>query len=230
MTYEPISYNLQRRPEANMITGTRSLLHHMRLRRSCRDFSTDPVPRELIETLIAIAHSAPSGANRQPWYFVAVDDPALKREIRIAAEAEEHASYTRRMPAAWLDALEPLGTDEHKPFLEIVPWLVVIFQRTWEPVDGAKQPNYYPVESVGLASGMFLMAAHLAGLATLTHTPSPMKFLRQILSRPENEKPFLLIPVGYPAAGCVVPRITRKPLTDVLQWNRGAAPAPETGR
>ncbi|MCB9849931.1 MAG: nitroreductase family protein [Phycisphaerales bacterium] len=203
-----------------MLAEAQALLKRLRTRRSCRDFSPRPVARELIETLVAVAHTAPSGANRQPWHFVAVDDPAIKREIRIAAEEEEHESYARRMPATWLEALEPLGTDEHKPFLETAPWLVVIFQRTWEWIDDDKQPNYYPMESVGIASGMFLTACHLAGLATLTHTPSPMKFLRDILKRPDNEKPYLLIPVGYPATGCMVPQIEKKPLRDVLQWNR----------
>lgn len=220
MPYVPIPYALPRRPEAEMRSEAAGLLARLRTRRSCRDFSDQPVSRALIETLVAAAHTAPSGANRQPWHFVAVSDPAIKREIRIAAEAEEHESYARRMPPAWLEALDPLGTDEHKPFLEIAPWLVVVFQRTWEVIDGERQPNYYPMESVGIAVGMFLVACHLAGLATLTHTPSPMKFLRDILKRPDNEKPFLIIPVGYPAAGCTVPQIEKKPLREVLQWNR----------
>ncbi len=220
MTYVPIPYSIEPREPADMLQDTQALLAKMQTRRSCREFSDKPVSRELIESLIAVAHSAPSGANRQPWHFVAVDDPAIKKEIRIAAEKEERESYTNRMPPAWLSALEPLGTDENKPFLEIAPWLVVIFQENWIMVDGQKQPNYYPVESVGLAAGMFLTACHLAGLATLTHTPSPMKFLRDILHRPESEKPFLLIPVGYPAANCQVPKIEKKPINEVLQWNR----------
>ncbi|HNO79476.1 MAG TPA: nitroreductase family protein [Phycisphaerae bacterium] len=220
MTYVPIPYSIEPREPADMLQDTQALLAKMKTRRSCREFSDKPVSRELIESLIAVAHSAPSGANRQPWHFVAVDDPAIKKEIRIAAEKEERESYTNRMPPAWLAALEPLGTDEHKPFLEIAPWLVVIFQENWIMVDGQKQPNYYPVESVGLAAGMFLTACHLTGLATLTHTPSPMKFLREILNRPESEKPFLLIPVGYPAANCQVPKIEKKPINEVLQWNR----------
>jgi nitroreductase len=220
MPYVPMPYSLPELSAVAALSGTEKLLSQMRGRRSCRDFSDRPVPRELIQRLVAVAHTAPSGANRQPWHFVAVDDPGIKREIRVGAEEEERESYARRMPPAWLKALEPLGTDEHKPFLERVPWLVVVFQVTWEMVDGEKQPNYYPVESVGLAAGMFLTACHLAGLATLTHTPSPMKFLRDILRRPENEKPFLLIPVGYPAKGCQVPTITKKPLDEVLQWNR----------
>ena len=220
MPYLPMPYSLPQRSEADMLASAEALLVQMRQRRSCREFSDRPVPRGLIEKLIATAHTAPSGANRQPWQFVAVDDPTLKHEIRLAAEAEERESYARRMPPAWLAALEPLGTDARKPFLEIAPWLVIVFQRTWERVEGEKQPNYYPAESVGLASGMFLAACHLAGLATLTHTPSPMKFLREILRRPENEKPFLLIPVGYPADECQVPSLEKLPLEDVLQWNR----------
>ncbi len=220
MAYVPIPYSIEPQDPGTMLAGTQKLLAQMRTRRSCREFSDKPIPKDLIESLIAVAHTAPSGANRQPWHFVAVDDPTIKKEIRVAAEKEERESYTNRMPPAWLEALEPLGTDEHKPFLEIAPWLVVIFQENWVMIDGQKQPNYYPVESVGLAAGMFLTACHLAGLATLTHTPSPMKFLREILHRPENEKPFLLIPVGYPTANCKVPKIEKKPIEEVLQWNR----------
>lgn len=220
MPYLPESYTMSFLSESEQMERARRLLSTLKTRRSCRDFSPKPVPQPLIEALIAIAHTAPSGANRQPWHFVAVNDPGMKREIRQAAEAEEHESYTRRMPPAWLEALEPLGTDENKPFLERAPWLIVVFQVTWENVDGKKQPNYYPVESVGLACGLFLAACHQVHLATLTHTPSPMKFLRDICRRPENEKPFLLIPVGYPADGCQVPQITKKPVGDVLQWNR----------
>ena len=171
--------------------------------------------------MIAIAAQSPSGANRQPWRFAAVSDPKLKHQIRLAAEEEERKNYDVRMPPEWLAALEPLGTDANKTFLEIAPWLVAIFQITWEVHQGKRTKSYYPVESVGLAAGMFLMACHQVGLATLTHTPSPMGFLRDILGRPENEKPFLLIPVGYPAQGCTVPRITRKPLSEVIVWNRG---------
>lgn len=220
MAYVPQPYDFERMPPDEMLRRANELRANLRTRRSCRSFSDQPVPRELIESLIAVAHTAPSGANRQPWRFVAIDDADIKREIRIAAETEEHESYTRRMPEDWLSALEPLGTDEHKPFLEIAPWLIAVFQVTWEYVGETKQPNYYPVESVGLACGMFLAACHLCGLATLTHTPSPMKFLQSILHRPENERPFLLIPVGYPAAGCQVPQIEKKPLDAVLQWNR----------
>lgn len=222
MSYEPIPYDLPTRDPADMLAQADLLLDQMRRRRSCRFFSDRPVPRELIEKLIAIAAQAPSGANRQPWRFVAIGDSMLKHEIRLAAEAEERESYDHRMPREWLDALEPLGTDAHKPFLDIAPWLVVLFQVTWEQVGVERIKSYYSAESVGIAAGMFLMACHQVGLATLTHTPSPMTFLRDILGRPQNEKPFLLIPLGYPAADCTVPNILRKPVTEIVQWDRGA--------
>lgn len=215
-----IPYAVPRHGEADMRMRAAALLAEMQTRRSCRFFSEDAVSRDLIETLIAIGHSAPSGANRKPWRFVAVDDPKLKHEIRLAAEAEERESYDRRMPPEWLEALEPLGTNANKPFLDIAPWLVVLFRIDWEEIDGHRVSNYYPAESTGIAAGMFIMACHQVGLATLTHTPSPMKFLREILGRPVNEKPYLLIPVGYPAHDCVVPDIAKKPLSAALQWNR----------
>ena len=198
-----------------------AMMREMTTRRSCRVFSDEAVPRDLLEKVIAIAHTAPSGANRKPWRFVAVGDPALKHEIRLAAEKEERENYDRRFPEAWLDALEPIGTDASKPFLEIAPWLVILFRIDWEFIDGERIQNYYPAESTGIAAGMFLMACHRVGLATLTHTPSPMKFLRELLGRPANEKPYLLMPIGYPAADCVVPDLPKKPLKDALQWNRG---------
>jgi nitroreductase len=189
----------------------------MQRRRTVRHFSPEPVAYELIEQTIAVAASAPSGANRQPWSFVVVSDPAVKRRIREAAEAEERESYEHRMPDDWLDALAPLGTDWHKEFLEIAPYLIVVFRQDYGLAvarDGAERhiKHYYVMESVGIACGFLLAALHWAGLATLTHTPSPMGFLAQILGRPKNEKPYLLIPVGYPAADAVVPQITRKPL------------------
>ncbi|MHC4695638.1 MAG: nitroreductase family protein [Planctomycetota bacterium] len=214
-----IPYAFERSDERDMRDRADALLAQMQTRRSCREFGDESVPRDLIEKVIAIAHSAPSGANRKPWRFVAIDDPALKRKIRLAAEEEERENYERRFPPEWLEALEPLGTDPSKPFLEIAPWLVVLFRIDWEEIDGKRVQNYYPVESIGIAAGMFLMACHQVGLATLTHTPSPMKFLREILHRPVNEKPFLLIPVGYPAANCTVPNIPKKPLAEALQWN-----------
>jgi len=187
-----------------------------------RDFAPRPVPREWIELAIRTAATAPSGAHRQPWRFVAVADPAVKREIRVAAEAEERESYDRRMSEEWLSALEPLGTDWRKPFLEVVPWIVVVFAELWEQrPDGARIKNYYVKESVGIACGLFIAALHEMGLATLTHTPSPMAFLNRILGRPENEKPYILFPVGYPAADARVPDLERKPLEEVAVWLDG---------
>lgn len=215
-----IRYVFSRRGEAEMRVRAAALYTEMQTRRSCRFFSDEAVPRDVIELLIAIAHSAPSGANRKPWRFVAIDDPQIKHEIRLAAETEERESYDHRMPPEWLEALEPLGTNADKPFLDIAPWLVVLFRIDWEEGDGQRLSNYYPAESTGIAAGMFLMACHQVGLATLTHTPSPMRFLREILGRPVNEKPFLLIPVGYPAGDCEVPDIPKKPLSAALQWNR----------
>ena len=216
-----IPYDFPRRDPADMSARADAMMREMTTRRSCRVFSDEAVPRDLLEKVIAIAHTAPSGANRKPWRFVAVGDPALKHEIRLAAEKEERENYDRRFPEAWLDALEPIGTDASKPFLEIAPWLVILFRIDWEFIDGERIQNYYPAESTGIAAGMFLMACHRVGLATLTHTPSPMKFLRELLGRPANEKPYLLMPIGYPAADCVVPDLPKKPLKDALQWNRG---------
>lgn len=195
----------------------------MEARRSVRHFAPDPVPREAIELAIRAASTAPSGAHRQPWRFVVVDDPAVQHEIREAAEKEEYESYIGgRMPPEWLLALEPLGTDWHKPFLESAPWLVVVFAELYGvEEDGSKRKNYYVKESVGIACGLFVTAIHQMGLATLTHTPSPMRFLNQILGRPANEKPFILFPVGYPAEGCEVPDLTRKSLDEVALWNPG---------
>jgi len=216
-----IPYQFPRRPLAEMHALADGFTTEMQGRRSCRSFSSEPVPRDLIAKVIDAAHSAPSGANRKPWRFVAVDDASMKREIRLAAEEEERANYGRRFPAEWLDALEPIGTDAAKPFLEIAPWLVVIFRIDWEEADGKRVHNYYPAESTGIAAGMFLAGCQHVGLATLTHTPSPMNFLRRILCRPVNEKPYLLIPVGYPARDCMVPDLPKKPLSEALQWNRG---------
>ncbi|MGA9420992.1 MAG: nitroreductase family protein [Rhodanobacteraceae bacterium] len=182
-------------------------------RRTVREFASTPVPRELIEQCLRAAGSAPSGANQQPWRFVAVSDPDIKHRIRQAAESEEREFYQHRAPPEWLDALAPLGTDADKPFLETAPWLIAVFYQRFALDDnGSKQKRYYPHESVGLASGMLLAALHRAGLATLTHTPSPMGFLNKILKRPRNEMPFLLLVAGHPAEGCRVPDIRRLPL------------------
>jgi nitroreductase len=187
-------------------------------RRTVREFSPEPVPRALLETILRTAGTAPSGANKQPWRFVVVTDPALKREIRLAAEREEKESYERRMPQEWLEDLAALGTDWHKEFLEVAPALIVVFSVDYEKEDDRVKKNYYVKESVGLASGLLIAAIHNAGLASLTHTPSPMDFLRSILGRPSNERPFLLIPVGYPAAGVTVPDIARKAPALFIEW------------
>ena len=208
-------------PDTSSEAAARRFYEILSLRRSVRTFSDRPVSRETIENIIAAAGTAPSGANKQPWRFVAVQDPALKREIRVAAEAEEREFYYRRANEAWLRDLRAIGTDEAKPFLEIAPWLIVVFKlmRDDSPHSGSDQV-YYVNESVGIAVGMLLAAAHLAGLATLTHTPSPMKFLGRVLKRPAYERPYLLIPVGYPAAGCVVPDLQRKPLEEIMVVDR----------
>jgi iodotyrosine deiodinase len=197
----------------------------LRKRRSVRAFSDRPVPREVIEGLVRCAASAPSGANKQPWRFVAVGDPGLKRAIREAAEAEERAFYAERASERWLADLEPLGTDENKRYLEVVPWLIVVF-RLSRADDGGQV--YYGEESVGIAVGMLLAAAQVAGLATLTHTPSPMRFLGELLGRPAHERAYMLIPVGYPAEDCTVPRhaLERRPLDETLIVH----PSPGAGR
>lgn len=191
----------------------------MKRRRTVRDFSDRPVPREIIETGIRAAGTAPNGANMQPWHFVVVSDPAIKHRIREAAEAEEREFYSERAPQEWLEALAPLGTDEHKPFLESAPYLIAIFVETYGLLpDGRKVKHYYAHESVGIAAGILITALHHAGLATLTHTPSPMNFLNQILDRPANEKPFLLLVAGYPADGARVPVIRKKPLEEIATF------------
>lgn len=193
----------------------------MACRRTVRDFSDRDVPRAIVEEAIRTAGTAPSGANLQPWHFVAVsrDDSALRRRLRESAEVEEREFYTRRAPQAWLDALEPLGTDWRKPFLEVAPWLVAIFVRPHGvALDGSTVKHYYAVESVGIACGFLIAALHQAGLTTLTHTPSPMGFLNQLLDRPTSERPFLLLVVGYPAEGAQVPDITRKTLDEIASF------------
>jgi nitroreductase len=220
MPAKMIPYSMAPRTHDEQLRRGRELLDEMHLRRSCRAFSDRPVPRDVLELAMEIAHTAPSGANRKAWRFVAIDDPALKREIRIAAENEERQNYEHRFPPEWLEALEPIGTGPDKPYLEVAPWLVVLFRIDYEVINGEQVKNYYPMESIGIMSGFFLMACHTLGLATLTHTPSPMKFLRDICRRPENEKPILLIPVGYPATDATVPDLPKKPLSAAVQWNR----------
>lgn len=213
--------DFQRLPEAESLLRAEAFAARAARRRTVRDYAPDPVPRAVIERCLAAAGSAPSGANQQPWHFVAVgrEDAALRQRIRAAAEEEEREFYEKRAPEEWLSALAPLGTDADKPFLEIAPWLIAVFvQAHGVAPDGAVVKHYYATESVGLATGILITALHDAGLATLTHTPSPMGFLNTLLGRPSNERPFLLLIVGYPAPGARVPDITRKPLEAIATF------------
>ena len=206
-------------PAEDMHRRAASFAAEMTRRRSVRQFSTRSVPRSVLEECLRAAGTAPSGANRQPWHFVVVEDPAVKRQIRHAAEREEHEFYTTRAPPEWLEALAPLGTDERKPFLEAAPALIAIFaERHGVSPDGRQFQHYYVTESVGIATGILITALHHAGLATLTHTPSPMKFLNETLDRPAHERPFLILVVGYPAADAMVPDIRRKPLEEIVTF------------
>lgn len=204
--------------EPAMLTRATAFLEQMERRRSPRMFSSDPVPAKLIELAVAAASTAPSGAHKQPWKFVATKAPDVKRAIRAAAEEEEQVNYLdNRMNAEWQEALAPLGTDHHKEFLEIAPWIVVLFEERYEVrEDGERRKNYYVKESCGIAAGMFITALHNMGLTTLTHTPSPMNFLTRVLGRPGNERPFVLFPIGYPLPGVKVPTLDRKSLSEVL--------------
>lgn len=216
VSFPTIPYVRARMSREEMISAARAFRDELLLRRTVREFSSDDVPDEVIDLAIEAAASAPSGANMQPWKFVVVRDPDVKREIRIAAEKEEKENYGGRMTEEWLRALAPLQTDWRKEFLEIAPLLIVVFKEDYGvDAEGKHVTHYYVNESVGIACGFLLAALNAAGLATLTHTPSPMGFLREILQRPKNEKPFLLIPVGYPAEGCRVPDIQKKTLDDV---------------
>jgi iodotyrosine deiodinase len=202
-----------------MKARAQSFRDEMLRRRTVRQFSSRPVPREVIDDCLRTAGSAPSGANLQPWHFVVVTDPEIKRRIREAAEKEEHIFYHERAPKEWLEALAPLGTDEHKPYVETAPCLIAVFAQTYGLTpSGQKVKNYYVMESVGIATGMLICAVHMAGLVSLTHTPSPMAFLNPILGRPPHEKPFLLLVVGYPAEGAVVPKISKKPLNKIATF------------
>ncbi len=208
--------NFPLRSAEEMSGRARSFYELMALRRSIREFSDRSVPRDVIETCLRTAGSAPSGANQQPWHFVVVEDAETKHKIREAAEEEERAFYTERAPQEWLEAIAPMGTDASKPFLETAPFLIVVFAATTGvSTDGERIKHYYVSESVGIATGFLIAALHNAGLATLTHTPSPMRFLNEILGRPANERPFVVIPVGYPAEGARVPDIRRKPLDEI---------------
>jgi len=212
----PIPLKFKELQPDQMLIESRRFCEIIQRRRSVRDFSDRAVDREIIENAIKSAASAPSGANKQPWHFVIVENPETKKLIRKAAEAEEHEFYNGRAPQAWLDDLKVFETDEHKPFLEKAPYLIAVFlQRNTVDEDGIKHKNYYMPESVGIATGMLISALHFSGLATLTHTPSPMKFLNEILGRPANEKPFMLMVAGYPANDVEVPDIARKPFVEV---------------
>ncbi|MFW5947664.1 MAG: nitroreductase family protein [Gemmatimonadota bacterium] len=221
----------RRLPEPAMRERATAFAAELGRRRSVRDYAPDPVPRRIIEACLRAAGTAPSGANRQPWHFAAVSDPAVKRRIREAAEVEERAFYEDRAPDDWLEALAPLGTGPEKPFLETAPWLIAIFaERYGLGPDGGKRKNYYVTESVGIATGMLIAALHHAGLAMLTHTPSPMDFLNEVLGRPESERPFLLLVVGFPAADARVPEIERKPLAEIASFVGPATGAAGGGR
>jgi iodotyrosine deiodinase len=212
-----VPLRFERLPEAAMLRRAAAMRASLERRRSVRHFSDATVPLSVLEECIQTAGSAPSGAHKQPWTFALVTNAELKRRIRAAAEEEERANYSGRMNSAWLRDLAPLGTDADKPFLEHAPALIVVFRQAWEELaDGGRGQNYYTQESVGIACGFLLAALHEAGLATLTHTPSPMGFLAELLERPKNEKAYLLVPVGYPADGCEVPDLARKPLSSIL--------------
>lgn len=219
--HEARPYSLERLTDQESIARARAMRDRLKQRRTCRYFSDEPVPREVIEAAIEAAGTAPNGANHQPWHFAVVSSPDKKRAIRLAAEEEERNFYAGKASEEWLDALAPLGTDEHKPFLESAPWLIVVFAQRKGGIeeDGTTQ-NYYVTESVGIACGMLIATLHEAGVATLTHTPSPMGFLRDICDRPEHEKPLMVIVVGHPAEGATVPEyaLRKKPLEQIASW------------
>ncbi len=215
----PIPLSFEERSVDEMRARVQAFYASMAQRRTVRDFADRPVPRDIIETCIQTAATAPNGANLQPWHFVAVADSAVKRQIRLAAEEEERDFYERRAPDDWLEALAPLGTDAQKPFLETAPYLIVVMAQSYGVgPQGERIKHYYVQESVGIATGMLISAVHQAGLVSLTHTPSPMKFLNEILGRPSNERPFLILVVGYPAEGASVPDIRKKPLDEIATF------------
>ena len=216
-TFIPLEYS--EKNSDDMVLKSQNFYQEMKRRRTIRDFSDRPVPEEVIENAIRVAGTAPNGANLQPWHFVVVSNREIKKKIREAAEEEERAFYSQRATKEWLQALEHLGTDENKPFLEMAPYLIVVFLKkfTFDDNDN-KIKNYYPLESVGIATGMLITALHLSGLVTLTHTPSPMGFLNKVLDRPSNEKPFLILVAGYPAKDAKVPKISRYDLEDIATF------------
>ncbi|WP_373057855.1 nitroreductase family protein [Gemmatimonas sp.] len=221
MTSDPpfVPLAFERVTPGQSLARARAYYAQMDRRRTTRHFSTDPVPRELIELAIRTAGTAPSGAHQQPWTFVAVSDDILKSRMRDAAEEEERAFYAGRATPEWLDALAPLGTDEHKPHLTDAPWVIVLFRQSYGFFpDGEKRTHFYTQESCGIAAGLFIAAIHTMGLVTLTHTPSPMGFLGELLERPANEKAMLVMPVGYPAVDAKVPDLSRKPLDEIVVW------------
>lgn len=214
--FEQIAYS---RPELSLEQledNARTFYESMAQRRTVREFDTRPIPRKVIDHIVFTAGTAPSGAHKQPWTFCVVENPEIKRQIRLAAEEEEKISYGSRMPDGWKEDLKPLGTDWRKPFLEEAPYLIVVFKQSYGMKEGEKSQHYYVSESVGIACGFLIAAIHQAGLVTVTHTPSPMNFLSEILARPAHEKPFLLLPVGFAKAETFVPAITRKPLDEIL--------------
>lgn len=214
--YEYELYSKKTYDEKEVLERSKSFYKWLDERRTVREFSDKPIPKEVIENIILSASTAPSGAHKQPWTFCVISNPSLKKQIREAAEKEEYESYNGRMSEDWLKDLAPLGTDWHKPFLEIAPYLIIVFKKAYDiDPDGKKKNNYYVNESVGLAAGFLLTAIHNAGLVALTHTPSPMNFLTKLLERPENERPLLLVPVGYPLKETYVPKLARKKLDEV---------------
>ncbi len=214
--YPFIPFRPRQIPEEESLKNSEEFKNFMLKRKSIRHFSSQPVSEEIIKNILSVANSAPSGANKQPWSFCVIQNKKLKKQIREAAEHEEELSYNGRMPVEWLSDLAPLQTSWKKPFLEIAPCLIAVFKKSYEiDVDGKKRNNYYVLESTGIATGFLIAAIHEAGLVTLTHTPSPMNFLSKILNRPENEKPFLLLPVGHPASECWVPEIKKKSIQEV---------------
>ena len=214
--YPFMPYKMENVSAEQSLQNSRVFLDNMEKRRSIRYFSDKPVQREVIRNILSVANTTPSGANKQPWTFFSVHNAAIKKQIREAAKKEEYESYHGRMPAEWINDLAPLQTDWKKSFLEMAPWLIVIFKKSYEKGnEGAKRNNYYVMESTGIATGFLIAAIHQAGLVTLTHTPSPMNFLSKLLNRPENEKPFLLLPVGYPADDCIVPVLKKQTVEDV---------------
>ena len=212
-----IEYQWAKLSHEEQIAKSRDLFNEVNKRRSIREFSDEAIPREAVLNAIRTASTAPSGANKQPWTFCLVSSPGLKKEIRLAAEEEEKLNYSQRMSQEWLDDLKKFGTNWQKPFLERAPYLIVVFKKVYDDDGEGKKTNYYVNESVGLACGFLLMALHQAGIYALTHTPSPMRFLSRILNRPENERPFLLIPIGYPETGHMVPAIERKGINEILK-------------